>query len=301
MRDVYETLLEAPQIAYTTVMTMMRVLEKKGHVKTQRENRAFVYRPSRPERQVVRSMVREFVDRVFNGSAQPLLVHLVEDRRLSPKEARGAGAPDSRGRVMDVLHPANLLAWALQAGVVVLVAAPLPRLLGMWSPRVAHGVLARRARRLPAAAAAADVGGARGAGRLRSRAAADVVGTPAQLRGRCQLRSPKPVLEASRPLADRRGRGARRRASSCASAWLGLGVFTVGRLRRSARRALAAAAVGRPRGDARGDRRGVPRVGHREPAGHLRRALAGRARAAQLRVVPRARADGDRDATNCCT
>jgi len=86
VRDVYETLLEHRKIAYTTVMTMMRVLEKKGYVKTQRVNRAFVYRPARPERQVVRSMVREFVDRVFNGSAQPLLVHLVEDRRLSPKE-----------------------------------------------------------------------------------------------------------------------------------------------------------------------------------------------------------------------
>jgi predicted transcriptional regulator len=86
VRDVYETLLEHRKIAYTTVMTMMRVLEKKGYVKTQRLNRAYVYRPARPERQVVRSMVREFVDRVFNGSAQPLLVHLVEDRRLSPKE-----------------------------------------------------------------------------------------------------------------------------------------------------------------------------------------------------------------------
>jgi predicted transcriptional regulator len=86
VRDVYETLLEHRKIAYTTVMTMMRVLEKKGYVKTHRVNRAFVYRPTRPERQVVRSMVREFVDRVFNGSAQPLLVHLVEDRRLSPKE-----------------------------------------------------------------------------------------------------------------------------------------------------------------------------------------------------------------------
>ena len=86
VRDVYETLLERRKIAYTTVMTMMRVLERKGHVKAKRANRAFVYRPSRPERQVVRSMVREFVDRVFNGSAQPLLVHLVEDRRLSPKE-----------------------------------------------------------------------------------------------------------------------------------------------------------------------------------------------------------------------
>ena len=86
VRDVYETLLEHRKIAYTTVMTMMRVLEKKGYVKAQRVNRAYVYRPARPQRQVVRSMVREFVDRVFNGSAQPLLVHLVEDRRLSSEE-----------------------------------------------------------------------------------------------------------------------------------------------------------------------------------------------------------------------
>ena len=86
VRDVYETLLEHRKIAYTTVMTMMRVLEKKGYVKAHRANRAYVYRPARPQRQVVRSMVREFVDRVFNGSAQPLLVHLVEDRRLSSGE-----------------------------------------------------------------------------------------------------------------------------------------------------------------------------------------------------------------------
>ena len=67
-------------------MTMMRVLERKGYLKTRRENRAFVYRPAHAERQVLRSMVREFVDRVFNGSAHPLLVHLVEDRRLSKDE-----------------------------------------------------------------------------------------------------------------------------------------------------------------------------------------------------------------------
>jgi predicted transcriptional regulator len=86
VRDVYETLLDRRKIAYTTVMTMMRVLERKGYLETTRENRAYVYSPARPERQVVRSMVREFVDRVFNGSARPLLVHLVEDRRLSKQE-----------------------------------------------------------------------------------------------------------------------------------------------------------------------------------------------------------------------
>ena len=86
VRDVYEAILERRHIAYTTVMTMMRVLEKKGHLKTHRENRAYVYRPTKPERQVLRGMVREFLDRVFNGSAQPLLVHLLEDQRLSKQE-----------------------------------------------------------------------------------------------------------------------------------------------------------------------------------------------------------------------
>jgi BlaI family penicillinase repressor len=86
VRDVYETLRERRKIAYTTVMTMMKILERKGHLKKRRQDRAYVYRPSRPEIVVVRSMVREFVDRVFNGSAHPLMVHLVQDRRLSEEE-----------------------------------------------------------------------------------------------------------------------------------------------------------------------------------------------------------------------
>lgn len=86
VRDVYESLLERRRIAYTTVMTMMRVLERKGYLKTRREQRAYVYRPAQAQRQVLRGMVREFIDRVFNGSAKPLLVHLVEDRQLSKEE-----------------------------------------------------------------------------------------------------------------------------------------------------------------------------------------------------------------------
>jgi len=86
VRDVYETLLERRKIAYTSVMTMMKILEGKGHLKKRREERAYVYRATRPETAVVRSMVREFVDRVFDGSAEPLLVHLVKDRRLTEEE-----------------------------------------------------------------------------------------------------------------------------------------------------------------------------------------------------------------------
>jgi predicted transcriptional regulator len=86
VRDVFERLAERRKIAYTTVMTMMKILEQKGFVDKSEKDRAYLYRPTKPERKVMRAMVREFVDRVFNGSAEPLLVHLVEDKRLSEEE-----------------------------------------------------------------------------------------------------------------------------------------------------------------------------------------------------------------------
>ncbi len=86
VRQVYEALLEKRRIAYTTVMTMMNILEQKGYLKKHQQDRAYVYRPSQPQKQVIRSMVREFVDRVFNGSAEPLLVHLVEGEHLTEND-----------------------------------------------------------------------------------------------------------------------------------------------------------------------------------------------------------------------
>jgi len=86
VRDVYEALLERRKIAYTTVMTMMKILEQKKYLKKNQTDRAYVYRPAQPQRQVLGDMVREFVNRVFNGSAEPLLVHLVEEHNLSPEE-----------------------------------------------------------------------------------------------------------------------------------------------------------------------------------------------------------------------
>ena len=88
VRDVYEALLEYRQIAYTTVMTMMKILEKKRFLKKTQQDRAFVYQPARPKEQVIRTMVQDFITRVFDGSAEPLLVHLVKDRHLSEKEVR---------------------------------------------------------------------------------------------------------------------------------------------------------------------------------------------------------------------
>jgi BlaI family transcriptional regulator, penicillinase repressor len=86
VRDVYEEMLKHRKIAYTTVMTMMGILEQKGHLKKSAEDRAYVYTPAQPQGEVVGNMVRDFVRRVFNGSAKPLLVHLVENQKLSQEE-----------------------------------------------------------------------------------------------------------------------------------------------------------------------------------------------------------------------
>jgi predicted transcriptional regulator len=86
VRDVYEALRARRKIAYTTVMTMMNILETKKYLKKQAQERAYVYQATRPRSEVIKAMVREFVNRVFNGSAEPLLVHLIKDRRLSKKE-----------------------------------------------------------------------------------------------------------------------------------------------------------------------------------------------------------------------
>src|SRR6185369_588125 len=86
VRDVYEALLERRKVAYTTVMTMMKILEQKQYLKKNQDDRAYVYRPAQPKRQVIGDMVRDFVNRVFNGSAEPLLVHLVEEHNLSRED-----------------------------------------------------------------------------------------------------------------------------------------------------------------------------------------------------------------------
>jgi len=86
VRDVYEAFLQRRKIAYTTVMTMMKILETKGYLKKRRQDRAFIYRPAHPKNQVIGGMIREFIDRVFNGSAEPLLVHLVKGRHLGEKD-----------------------------------------------------------------------------------------------------------------------------------------------------------------------------------------------------------------------
>ncbi len=83
VREVYEALREARPLAYTTVMTMMRILEGKGHLRKEPEGRAFRYWPTREESAETAALVHDFVERVFDGAAANLMAHLVSSKRLS--------------------------------------------------------------------------------------------------------------------------------------------------------------------------------------------------------------------------
>jgi predicted transcriptional regulator len=86
VRGVYETMLKRRHVAYTTVMTMMKILENKGYLVKSQEDRAYVYRAAQPKQSVIRGLVRDFVNRVFNGSAEPLMVHLLEEKGFTERD-----------------------------------------------------------------------------------------------------------------------------------------------------------------------------------------------------------------------
>ena len=86
VRQVYEVLRERRQLAYTTVMTMMKILGEKGHLTREKRSRAYLYRPAQAKGRVISSLVNDFIGRVFQGSAKPLVMRLVQEKKLSDED-----------------------------------------------------------------------------------------------------------------------------------------------------------------------------------------------------------------------
>ena len=78
----------ADELAYTTVLTVLRVLEDKGHVGHQEEGRAHRYFPRVERSEAGQSALRRLTRKVFRGSPELLLTHLVSDRQLSAEDLR---------------------------------------------------------------------------------------------------------------------------------------------------------------------------------------------------------------------
>ena len=84
--EVQESLPD--ELAYTTVLTLLRVLEEKGHVSHTSEGRAHRYAPLVERQAAGRSALRRVTERLFSGSPELLLTRLVEDGDLTEEELR---------------------------------------------------------------------------------------------------------------------------------------------------------------------------------------------------------------------
>ena len=82
VQAVQEALPGEP-LAYTTVQTMLNVLLDKGKVKRTLKSRAFIYRPALSRAEAVKHTMKDLIDRMFGGSAEALVMGLVETRQLS--------------------------------------------------------------------------------------------------------------------------------------------------------------------------------------------------------------------------
>jgi BlaI family transcriptional regulator, penicillinase repressor len=78
--------MQGRELAYTTVQTMLNILLRKGKVKRQLKDRAYLYRPVLSRQKAVTQAVGDMLDRFFGGSADSLVLNLVETRHLTPEK-----------------------------------------------------------------------------------------------------------------------------------------------------------------------------------------------------------------------
>lgn len=74
------------ELAYTTIQTMLNVLHKKGKVKRKLKDRAYIYSPLLSRKSAVTQAVADMLERFFAGSADSLVMSLVETRHLTPEK-----------------------------------------------------------------------------------------------------------------------------------------------------------------------------------------------------------------------
>ncbi|HEX2461063.1 MAG TPA: BlaI/MecI/CopY family transcriptional regulator [Vicinamibacterales bacterium] len=86
--DVVRVLSRRRAVSYSTVQTILRILETKGYVAHDKVARAFIYRPVVDERQARRRALRHLASRLFKGSPSLLVLNVLEDERIDPDELR---------------------------------------------------------------------------------------------------------------------------------------------------------------------------------------------------------------------
>ncbi len=83
--DVVAALPHNESLAYSTVLTTLRILERKGYVSHEKEGRAYVYQPVVGREDARRSVVRYMMSRFFNNSAEALMLNILENEAVDPE------------------------------------------------------------------------------------------------------------------------------------------------------------------------------------------------------------------------
>lgn len=84
--DVLQALPKRLGLAYSTVLTTLRILERKGYLRHKKAGRAFVYAPRVDRGAARRSTIRYLVSRFFDGSHGSLVMNVLENEELTPEE-----------------------------------------------------------------------------------------------------------------------------------------------------------------------------------------------------------------------
>ena len=88
VREVHDKLPDGKIRAYTTVLTVMQKLEKKGLVTKETEGTAHVYSPTQSQEATVRPLLRDLVQNIFRGKVSTVVQHLLEDEQISDAELK---------------------------------------------------------------------------------------------------------------------------------------------------------------------------------------------------------------------
>jgi BlaI family penicillinase repressor len=83
---ILDSLMEKPALAYNSVLTTIRVLERKGYVKHSKDGRAHVYAPRVGREEATRSEIRHLVGRFFKNSHEQLVLNILEDQGIETEE-----------------------------------------------------------------------------------------------------------------------------------------------------------------------------------------------------------------------
>jgi predicted transcriptional regulator len=86
VQQVLDSIEQKPVLAYNSVLTTIRVLERKGYLKHLKDGRAHVYMPVVGQKEATRSEIRNLVGRFFQNSHEQLVLNVLEDRGIGPDE-----------------------------------------------------------------------------------------------------------------------------------------------------------------------------------------------------------------------